>query len=177
MDDISKEAGISKKTIYNFIPNKADLIQKVVEIFIKKEQEEINNQKSKSSNALDEMINITEHILQYLRKLHPSLIYDLRKYYKSSWNIVEEHHFDFIRNCICDNLIRGKKEGVYRDEIDEEVISRLYMQSSRQMNDDSIFPISEFPKVPLFEKFIEYHMYGILNEQGLKKYKKNKNRS
>ncbi len=174
MDDISREAGMSKKTVYSLIPDKASLINTVIKRFTKKEEDEINAIVETATDALDEMVKITEHVLDFFRRFNPRLTYDLKKYYKSSWTMIENTHFQFIRNCIQKNIERGKKEGIYRKEVNEKIISRLYVQSSRVIVNEDVFPMQEFPKVVLFEKFIEYHIYGILNDKGLKKYKKYK---
>lgn len=171
MDDISKEAGVSKKTIYSMVTNKAQLIEFVVERYMASECKELMKIKEDASDALDEMIKITEHVIFFLRNFKPSLTYDLKKYYKSSWDKVEKEHFNFIRQTIHDNIKRGKKEGIYRKVLKEEIISQLYLQLSYSLVNDELFPIKSFTKVELYQNFIDYHMHGILSETGLKKYK------
>ncbi len=171
MDDISKEAGISKKTIYSFVANKAQLIDFVVERYMESERNDIVAIQDSAENALDEMIKITEHVIFFLRNFKPSLTYDLKKYYKSSWEKVEKNHFEFIRQTIHNNIKRGKQEGIYRKVLKEEIISQLYLQLSYSLVNDELFPIKSFTKVELYENFIDYHMHGILSEIGLKKYK------
>ena len=171
MDDISKEAGVSKKTIYSMVTNKAQLIEFVVERYMASVCKELMKIKKDASDALDEMIKITEHVIFFLRNFKPSLTYDLKKYYKSSWDKVEKEHFNFIRQTIHDNIKRGKKEGIYRKVLKEKIISQLYLQLSYSLVNDELFPIKSFTKVELYQNFIDYHMHGILSETGLKKYK------
>jgi len=171
MDDISKEAGISKKTIYSMVTNKAQLIDYVVERHLSSERKAINEIASNSQDALDEMIKITEHVIFFLRDFKPSLTYDLKKYYKASWEKVENIHYSFIRETINKNIKRGKEELIYRPVVKEEIIAQMYLQLSNSLVNDDLFPIQSFTKVELFENFIDYHMHGILTENGLKKYK------
>jgi len=171
MDDISKEAGISKKTIYSMVTNKAQLIDFVVERHLLAERKTINEIASHSQDALDEMIKITEHVIFFLRDFKPSLSYDLKKYYKASWEKVENTHYSFIRETINKNIKRGKQELIYREVVQEEIIAQMYLQLSNSLVNDDLFPIQSFTKVELFENFIDYHMHGILTENGLKKYK------
>lgn len=171
MDDISKEAGVSKKTIYSMVANKAQLIDFVVERYMLSERRAIEEIVSNSHDALDEMIKITEHVIFFLRNFKPSLTYDLKKYYKASWDKVENTHYSFIRDTINSNIKRGKKEMIYREVVKEEIIAQMYLQLSNSLVNDDLFPIQSFTKVELFENFIDYHMHGILTENGLKKYK------
>lgn len=170
MDDICREAGISKKTIYSRVNNKADLINLVVSDHIQQEEEFIKEITSNSYDAIDEMIKMTEHVLPFLRNIKPSLAYDLRKYYNDSWQLVEKRHYTFIQENIERNIKRGQAEGIYRTEIRPDIISRLYLESSKLMVDEDVFPLRKYKKDRLYTQFIEYHMFGILNESGLEKY-------
>lgn len=171
MDDISKAVGVSKKTIYENVANKAELISAVVTDFILKEKIEIDKIVNDSKDAIDEMFKIANHVLYFLRNIKPSLTYDLQKYYRASWQIIEQIHFGFIRSVIKTNIQRGIKEKVYRDSLNDEIISRLYLSSAKMMTQEDFFPLKEFNKAELYAEFISYHMFGILNEKGLKKYK------
>lgn len=171
MDDISKEAGISKKTIYSMVTNKAQLIEFVLERYMATEKEEMMQIQAEATDALDEMIKITEHVIFFLRNFKPSFTYDLKKYYTATWEKIEKIHFTFIRETIHANIQRGKKEGIYRKVVKEEIISQLYLQLSYSLVNDDLFPIKSFTKVELYKNFIDYHLHGILTETGLKNYK------
>lgn len=171
MDDICKEAGISKKTIYEKITNKADLISLVVKNYVQKERMEIEEIRKESNDAIHEMIAITQHVLMFLRTLKPSVTYDLKKYYLSTWNYLEKTHYAYIGQVIKDNIEQGQKESVYREHINSQIVSKLYMESSKQLVNEDLFPLQEFTKDKLYVEFIEHYMHGILNEVGLQKYK------
>ena len=100
MDDISRGLGVSKKTIYTFIENKKDLIFQVVGQFITADEIAIQQLRLDAVDAIDEMILIAKHVLQFLRKVKPSLAYDLKKYYPESWQTIEVEHFDYIKKHI-----------------------------------------------------------------------------
>lgn len=175
MDDICREAGISKKTMYNLIENKADLITHVVTAHIQEEKMFIEEVMENADDAIEEMIRIAEHVLDSLRTMKPSMAYDLKKYYKESWEILEKIHFTYIKKVIKENIVRGQKQGIYRNDVNSDVISSLYLESSKLMVDEGVFPVKTFPKDGLFKEFIRYHMNGILNDQGQKKYYSYKN--
>jgi AcrR family transcriptional regulator len=54
MDDIARELGISKKTLYQFFENKTDLLQQMTGQHIAKEVEAMTAIQAKSKNALEE---------------------------------------------------------------------------------------------------------------------------
>lgn len=167
MDDISRKLGISKKTIYSFVATKEDLIVNILEKHLKKDEDTINDILANSRNAIDEMVNITRHVLSFLRSMTPSIIYDLKKYHPQTWEKIEGIHFSFIELTIYNNLLRGQYEEYYRADFDPRIISKLYVYKSRSIADQDKFPLDDFDRVLLFKEMIKYHLHGIVSEKGL----------
>jgi len=166
MDDISSELGISKKTLYQHIENKDDLVRLVITKYIDDDEKEIMEIVKRSENAIDEMIGIARHVLYFLRKMKPSLIYDLKKYHRESWRIIDEKHFQQVHSIIRKNLERGIKEGLYRKEINPNIIATFYTKVTEIAVDESVFPINEYKHQDLYISHVNYHMCGIVNEKG-----------
>ena len=79
MDDLSRELGISKKTLYQYVENKSDLVNKTLRLHFTEEQQVIANCIAEAENAIDEMIRIARESLKNFRSMHPSSIYDIQK--------------------------------------------------------------------------------------------------
>ncbi len=167
MNDIARSLGMSKKTLYQWFDKKEDLISKVVAEFIEIEKEFVTIVVKKSKDAIEEMHDISLHVNQMLRKVNPSAIYDLQKYYRSTWNMIESYRSDFIFNCIKSNLNRGMEEGVYRKEIRPDIISRLYISMQVSISNPSTFPQDQFTQLDLYQASINYHIHGVLTRKGL----------
>jgi len=166
MDDIAKDLGMSKKTIYNFVDNKDDLVLSVLQSHSIEEKEMVQNIRSVAQNAIEEMASIAKYVLQHMREMKPTLMYDLKKYHFQSWNFLTKDHFAFIEDAIQQNISRGKKEGLYRSKIDETIHSKIYVSMARIMVDEEVFPIKEYDKGDIYENYFIYHMNGIMNEDG-----------
>ena len=167
MDDIARELGISKKTLYQFVDNKADLIQKVVCKFIDSEQETIDAIQKDSIDAIEEMLNIAKHIIQFLRKLTPTSIFDMQKYYKESWELVHELNNHHIYNVIKANLEKGIQQGYYREDLNPDIIAKIYVGKIPIITDEEIFPGRHYNREQLFREFFSYHIHGIASPKGL----------
>ena len=168
MDDVSREIGISKKTLYQFVDNKADLIEK---IFHRSCEVEINMMaeiRKTSKDAIDEMFKLAEYIIGMLRNMSPSLVYDLRKYYQSTWVKIERLHNVHVYNLIKENLELGKSQGVYRKEINTDIIAKLYVGKTSLIVNDELFPTNEYNQAELFKCYFSYHIHGIASPHGLK---------
>lgn len=166
MDDICQRLAISKKTIYHFIQNKEELVSKVIEKRMAYDERNIRKILTKSLDAVDEMVNITQYAITMLKEMTPALIYDLKKYHPDIWKKVDKTHISFIESVIQKNLIRGQEEGIYRPDFDPVVVSRLYMSKTTSIVDDAVFSKSEFETIQLIKEMIMYHLHGIVSEKG-----------
>ncbi len=168
MDDICRKLGISKKTIYTVIENKKDLIEKIIQLHITKDEEDINAITQSSETAVDEMCKIGRHVIKFLKEMKPSLIYDLQKYYPQAWDMIEDQHYGFIYRTIKANLERGQKEGLYLKSFDPDIIAKLYVEKTHCIADEEHFPSANYGRPQLFEQLFMYHMRGISSSEGLK---------
>ena len=65
------------------------------------------------------------------------------------------------------NLKKGKKEGVYRREIKESIIGKLYVTKLEMLEStDFISGFESLSSVFIKEMFF-YHIYGICNQSGI----------
>ncbi len=96
MDDVSRELGISKKTLYQFVENKNDLVMKVMELHIQEEKEECFEQSEKSADAIDEMFLVMEANTQQMQQMKSNIVYDLQKYHHEVWEKLQEFIQGFL---------------------------------------------------------------------------------
>ena len=96
MDDVARELKISKKTLYKFVKDKNDLVKKALICHCKKEVELTSEIISKNTNAIDELIEISKYVSKRLQQVHPSIHYDLEKYYPEAWKIFTDHKMEHI---------------------------------------------------------------------------------
>ena len=169
MDDISKSIGISKKTIYQYFENKRALIAEVIDNHIEKDENDVNKIIANSQNAIYEIIDIAKHFLSFLKGMSPTMIYDTQKYYPKQWEKVERQHFGFLSNIIKSNIERGQKEGLYNDDLNPEIIARLYVKQSLAIVDEATFPSNKYKHGELFKTLVTYHIRGLMTNKGRKK--------
>lgn len=168
MDDIARTLGISKKTLYQFVNNKADLIQKGLVMHIEEEKMVLNEIHKTAENAIDEMIKISRYVSQTLQKTNPSIIHDLQKYYQSSWKLMESLHFEHTYFLIKNNITKGIVEGLYREDVSADIIAKLYIGRIDLVLDKNLFPVGEYTFSRVHSAMITYHLHGIMSEKGVK---------
>jgi len=124
--------------------------------------------KQNSKDAIDEMLQIAKHVLARLRSYSPTVLYDLQKYYKDIWQLLQNHHRKKIYAVIRDNIENGMKQGLYRDNLNADIIAKLYVSKTIIVSDEELFPLQQYNKEDLFKEYIEYHIHGIASKKGLK---------
>ncbi|MBL7778495.1 MAG: TetR/AcrR family transcriptional regulator [Chitinophagales bacterium] len=168
MDDIARELGMSKKTIYQFVGNKAELVNKVLNEYLSEERKQVETILSKSANAVDGMINMVEYLLNVLHDFNPASLNDLQKYYPEAWKIYDEYRYQYVVTRIRENLDTGVKQGVYRADMDADIIARIYVRGIDMILDQQMFPQKRYSFFNLYKEFLKYHLRGIVSPKGLK---------
>jgi len=168
MDDIANEMGISKKTIYANFGNKTELVKEVTSAMFQQITVGIDCICALDKNPIEELYDIKKFVMLQLKNEKSSPQFQLQKYYPEVHEFFKEKHFEKMYDCTTNNLQRGVEQGLYRNNIDIEFVSRIYFIGVRGIKDDTLFPIQKFPKVKLFEDYLEYHLRGIVTREGLK---------
>lgn len=168
MDDVCREMGISKKTLYQYVTDKTDLVSKVLELDIKEDENLMCNMQDSQLPAIDELLCIQKMVSEKIKNMHTSIVFDLKKYYPESWAIVMQHRNQFIVSSIEHNIRKGQKEGVFRDDIQPAVIARIYAARIDALIDPSLFQDMNIPQTDIYFEAMKYHIRGIATEKGQK---------
>jgi AcrR family transcriptional regulator len=172
MDDVAAELGISKKTLYQWVESKDDLVMKVLGHHIAREKSECLLSASKAANAIEEIFIVLDSNSQELGQMKTNIINDLQKYHREGWLMIRQFHYDFVLKIIRENIIKGRKEGLYREDFDLDILSRLHLASAFNLFDEQIFPDGSYSRDVLFREFMLHYLYGIVSPKGLTYIKK-----
>ncbi len=166
MDDLSTQMGISKKTIYKYFDGKEELISSCLKDYLRQEEQLLQHLEQSSVDAVEDMIRTSEHFMNTFREMRSGNLYELQKYYKSVWLQIVDWESQFIKQRMSNNLKRGISEGLYRDNIDPEIISDLYVQNIYNIVSNT----KKYEKLGLdrtLRQHILYHLHGILSVSGI----------
>lgn len=166
MDDISRELGISKKTLYLHFDNKEDIVEKVMKMHFEDEKEKINDILHTSENSIDFTISLIRNVLSNMRNLHPSAIFDIQKYYPKVWKQFQEFKNDFIYNSMLQNLEKGVEEGFYRNDLNTDIIARVYINTIDFVVSPFSFPSTKYNFMQVYLEYVTYHIRGVVSEKG-----------
>lgn len=167
MDDIAREMGISKKTLYKYFKDKNELVSTIIELKLQMDESACGVVKIEAENAIDELIKISQFVMENFQAVNPTVFHDLQKYHPESWAKVQEHKWVFIYKTMSANIDRGIKEGIYRDNINNDIISKLYVASTDLILEGKTFPWPEYKFHELYDEIIRFQIRGLANEKGI----------
>jgi len=168
MDDVARELGVSKKTIYQYFKDKNALVTEIIIAKTQQDKGECNLARYESGNAIDEMFAVSKMIVSKISSLNPSVFYDLKKYHPKAWEIMHKHRWEFVHKSILENIHRGVEEGLYRKDLNPDIISRINVSMMDVVFNGNSFPIDEFKYEEVFEEMFRFQIHGMANEKGLK---------
>ncbi len=167
MDDIAKELGMSKKTLYEHFDNKADLLAKALDFSLKEFTVWYAELKKDSLNAIDELLSISKRVNDEYAKFSPSNIFDLKKYYPE---VIKEHinsEKQITYTVLAENLLKGISENIYRSDLDVDLVAGLYVQKIAVLHSGEFWSGANVTFEKIFEIMFENHIRGIVNQTGL----------
>jgi len=177
MDDVARELGISKKTLYQFVENKDDLVHKVLQRHIEEEKETCKVEFARASNAIEEMMIVIDANAAQLKQMKANIVYDLQKYHRDAWVMMQNFQQGFLYEQVSANLKRGVEEGLYRNDFSIDIVARIHIATSFQLFNEDIFPSGQFAKEDVFREYLMHYLHGILSEKGEKTLQKTLSKS
>ncbi|MFL5731307.1 MAG: TetR/AcrR family transcriptional regulator [Cytophagaceae bacterium] len=168
MDEVAKNLGISKKTIYQFFEDKNELVFIVTKDHLKEMEGIMKNITEIAADPIDEVLKISQHLRDTFQNINPSLLFEVQKYHPKAWKTFTEHKEQCIHSSLVKNLKSGIEKGLYRNEIDVEIISRLRLEEIQLAFNPFVFPTPKFNIQKVQLQFIEHFLYGICTLKGHK---------
>lgn len=168
MDDIARELGMSKKTLYQYVEDKNDLIKQIIQIDMQMDHDQICAIVDKKLNAIDESFEIFKSIVQNIGDVPPNILYDLKKYHPEAYSLHQNFMWTFSKKCVEENLGKGVLEGYYRQDINTSVISTNYILMVMNIFENSEAFGKNMLPVKIYREIFLYHVHAIASNKGRK---------
>lgn len=175
MDDIAAQLSMSKKTLYQYYADKDELVNAVFDIMLHSNRMQCTECSKLGDNALHEVFMSFDMMQEMLTTLNPSILFDMQKYHPSAFKKFEEFRNNFLYKLIRNNLERGIREGLYRPEIDTDILTRYRLHSVLLSFNPDVFPQSKANLFYVEQQLLEVFLYGLATTKGQKHIQKYKN--
>lgn len=167
LDEIARDLGISKKTIYQHFTDKDEIVYEAIRTEMERDKCEFEELNKSSANVIEKMMKTSEMMRVQFASFNPALIQDIKKYYPRAWQIVEQHNQQFILESILQDLRWGIEEGLFRADTSVEILARMRMEQVLMGFDFGLFPADKFSILEVQLVFLDHFIRGILTPAGL----------
>lgn len=166
MDDIARELGISKKTIYQHFTDKEDIVLQFVMVQIDKDKCEHEAMDQMRLNAIEKLILFSENTRKTMTEMNPSMIFEIQKYHPFAWAAFHAFLEEFAFGSIIQDIKSGMAEGWFRPDTNTELMARLRLEQVKLAFNNQLFPPSQYNAFQVQETFLLHFVRGILTEKG-----------
>jgi AcrR family transcriptional regulator len=166
MDDIARELGMSKKTLYQYFGNKAEIVEGVTDFHFDGERCMMDEIQRAAIDPVDAMVKSLQAFAKSFRDIPTNMIHDVQKYYPKSWARFHSYKTEYVLPVMKENLEAGVKAGLYREDMDLEIVAKLRLEQIEMVLDPIKFPPQEYDigKVQLEQYALFLH--GIVTLKG-----------
>lgn len=166
MDQVAQACGMSKKTIYKWVSNKEDLLEKVFMGIADRMQEEVTAVMSDSSgNAIDKLFALEAFAEVRMRGEEDQLLFQLGYYYPELAERLKKKREGIVLEITKDNLRQGIEQGLYRDDLHVDHIALLYYGHILAVH-ENVISEEGVDTDALRQTSLRYHIRGIASTKG-----------
>lgn len=166
LEEIAGKMGITKKTLYNHFSSKDELLKECIQSISADFRETINGLDDSNRSAIDNLRDGFSLLNHFFTVLSPLFFYDLMRLNPNQ--AMSEHLIgsDSFQHKMEANLRQGIREGVYRQDLDVEFISRYLSYSIFGYYINSLINNNPYVSTNYFEDIVEYNLRALLSEKG-----------
>lgn len=167
MADLAAELSVSKKTLYKYVTDKRDLILQCMDSHCTEMESVIAAAKKDSENAIDAELKLIRFIHRTTSQMHPSVLFDLRKYHPKAFQLVVERRNGIMLGTVQRNIAQGQKEGLYRLDVMPEVAATFLISLSESVKAMAETGEHAAALPQLYLQSALYHIRAISSPSGL----------
>lgn len=168
MDDIAKELGMSKKTIYQFYKEKDDLVNQLCDNELKEHECQFDDFSKTAKDPIHEIMLISEKMRSMMQNINPIFFMDLQKFYPTAFKRFQSFKENSAHKNILLNIKDGIAQGIYRADLDPEFVSRLRLAQIDMLMFGNYFSFEKISFIKTHELVLDIFVYGICTVKGHK---------
>ncbi len=177
MDDLAREAGVSKKTIYQVYKDKSELVNQLVDDLVCGQSMLFKTSETAARDAVEEVLLKMEATLETWAPVSQSFFLELERSFPDAWQKLVQHKQKVMLPGIVSNLQRGISEGLYRSDLDVAFIANLSLHQHESVLQTNSFTHAGSSTNQVFSALTHFFLQGICSQKGKQQLNKYINRS
>lgn len=167
MDDIARQLGVSKKTLYRHFIDKRDLVARTVAFQMQAQEQMLVELDALAGNAIDVELALMDRMRGLIDAMHPSVLYDLEKFHSKVFQELMERRAASLLAFSERNLVRGQREGVYRADFEPKLVARFLIGMTEQLDPMRLVADTGCGLATIHASAFVYHIRAIASPEGL----------
>jgi len=164
-DDIARETGISKRTLYENFKDKEEIIKNCIEYYSNEKKKEVMDIVNKSENVVEAVYKICKWSEELRKGFNPLFFEDLKKYHFKIYDDLIKNNSLRVNN-IRVLLKKGINEGIFRKGLNSEMIAKFLDEVVKILHDEEIFNPLKYSEKELFNNIIMPFFIGLSTDKG-----------
>lgn len=170
MEDLARQVGISKKTIYQEFEDKKDLVKEVFARILEEDRRRLAFIAEQGDGVIEHLVQTSKIMRERLTSINPLVILEVQKYFPEAWKIFESFKEETIQTDLVKVLEKGKELGYFRKEIDSKVLAKVRISQITSAFDPRSFADVEYNLVEEQMIILDHFLHGIFTEKGREAY-------
>jgi AcrR family transcriptional regulator len=181
MDDLARQTGVSKKTIYQFYTDKNELVNTIVDKLLLCHSGLFKKCEAIAKDPIDEVLKQVSESFPAWATINPAFFFELQRSFPAAWLKLEHHKQEFVRPGIIRNLEKGMQKSLYR-AVDVPFTADIRLRQLQDALEPASFTRRRTNSGGLIHDFTMFYLHAITTDKGkrsLSNYltKNNENRS
>jgi AcrR family transcriptional regulator len=164
VENIAKECGISKKTIYKYFKSKEEILLECVKRRIDFNSKMISEIIYSNEIIFHEKIEkIMMTTSENFKDLDISFIYDIKKSCIEAWMLIENHKFNHIPEKFTYLINDGIKKGYVKKDVRADIVAHIYLSALSNVLDSSFFSNThKYSFIDIVKEIQSTIFYGVI---------------
>ena len=166
MDDLARELGMSKKTIYASYPSKTALLEAVLLDKFRGVEADFRRIASDGSDVSAALHRLLACVQGHTDEIKPPFVRDIQREAPDMFRMVESRRQDLIQRYFGKLFVEGRRVGIIRKDIPVRLIIEMLLGATRAiLNPPKMEELGLTPKTG-FSAIITVMLHGALTERG-----------
>jgi len=166
MDDISRNIGISKKTIYQYFKDKKELVSTVTQLHLDREERRFLEATNESKDSIHELILVSQCLREAMKDMKANILHEMQKFYPESWKQYQFFKEKVMKDALIQTINRGQKEGYFRPNIDAELLATMRIEQVQSFMLNNLYPRDKYSIYEVQMRLFDHFIHGLFTIKG-----------
>lgn len=170
MDEIAKGTGTGKGTLYRYFPSKDDLLLACIQQNISEMEQDIEEAMEKNIHTVERLQSFFSIVSFHINSIDIRHLAEIERKVPKAYRMIQQAREKLIRTNLIGMLEEGKKNGVFRPNLDSDFTSKMLIGVADHMTrPEVLLSISNKNLKQVFREILSTILYGCLTEEERKK--------